>query len=912
MRRIIFGTVVTILLLGGAWWFIHTSRARTPIADGITAIPADAALIFESRQVKSAWKKLSQTNIMWEELLGTETVKQLNAQAVSIDSALQLDPNIYSILDDRAVYVSLHPDKKNKFTALYIAGLPDLTWQDALEDYLEKSANRGKPIYTAEYVGDARIGVLQLQQGKLMYFGISEGIVVMSSSDALLKESLQQLRSGTSIAANSNFSKVKSSAGEHVDANVYVNYKQFPSLLNGMLNFETGEAANDLSDLAAYSGWDITIKPNELALSGFTAAGPKSFLSLFADQKPQEITLTKILPANTSAMLFFGLSNVQSFHNDSRIYRAEKTKDHSTDDVTNKLLTTPGLLLDWMESELALVITESPAEETSEHTYGVVRSNNTEQALADLDELADNFHTSAEETSPKENKPDTASYRGHRMGALGIKNVLSFLFGAAFKNVTEDYFAVVDNCIVFGNSPDALKTFIDDFESNRTLVNNRNYKAFEANMPAESNIFLYSCMSRSAGLYSSFLREELADDLGVRSELLKKFDAAGIQFSSGNKLFYSSIYLKYNPEQKQETGTLWEAQLDTTVSSRPYLLTNHNTKAKEVFVQDDANKIYLISNTGKIIWTKQLNEKIMSDVAQVDVLKNDKLQMVFNTRSYIYMYDRNGNEMPGFPLKLRSPATNAIALIDYEKNRDYRIFIATENKRIVCYKANGEQVTAFAFDKTEEQVVLPLQYFNAANKDHLCAVDIKGKVYILDRHGETRVKLEENMPQGLRSFFTEPGRDYNKSFIIAADTLGNIIRMSLAGKKESNSLQKFETSPFFDMHDLNNDKTKELIFLSRNELKVFSQDHSPLFSYAFRENISLPPLFFLFPDNTGKLGVVSDLTNELFLFNENGSVYNTFPLNGKTAFSIGDLNNEGHYNLVTGSAENSIFVYQLK
>jgi hypothetical protein len=331
-----------------------------------------------------------------------------------------------------------------------------------------------------------------------------------------------------------------------------------------------------------------------------------------------------------------------------------------------------------------------------------------------------------------------------------------------------------------------------------------------------------------------------------------------------------------------------------------------------VLVQDDANKIYLISNTGKVIWTKQLHEKIMSEVIQVDVLKNNKLQMVFNTRSFIYMFDRNGNDMKGFPLKLKSQATNAVSVIDYENNRDYRIFIACENQRILSYKANGEPVSGFEADKTESPVYLPVQYFNTGNKDHLCAVDVKGKVYIFDRHGAIRIKMKEQLAQGIRNFYVEAGKDYRRSYIVAADTLGNITRLSLSGDKEKMKFQDFETSPYFDYRDINNDKTKEYIFLGRKELKVFNADKSLLFNYEFGDEITQAPQFFLFPDGSGKIGVCSEASGELYLFNDNGSLFNAFPLKGKTTFSIGDMNNEGSFNLITGSADNSIYVYQLQ
>ena len=465
---------------------------------------------------------------------------------------------------------------------------------------------------------------------------------------------------------------------------------------------------------------------------------------------------------------------------------------------------------------------------------------------------------------------------------------------------------------MFANTDDALRSFINDFENNKTLANNKNYQAFSENVSKEANLFIYSSIARSSNIYSSFVTEDLSQEIEKQIKLIQKFEGVGIQFTFNNKLFYSTIYLKYNPEIKQEISTLWETKLDTTISSKPYLVINHTTKAKEIFVQDDGNKIYLISNTGKIIWSKQLHDKIMSDVVQVDVLKNNKLQLLFNTRSAIYMYDRNGNDMKGFPIKLKSPATNALSVFDYEKNRDYRIFVASENKKITCFKPDGEEVSGFKFDKTTSLVYMPIQYFRADNKDHICAIDVKGKIYILDRQGEIRIKIKEQLAPGIRNFFIEPGKDYSKSYIVAADTLGNVIKISLSGDKENIRFQNFETSPYFDYKDINNDKTKEFIFLTRNKLKVFSADKSLIFSYEFPTKLSGAPLFFLFPDGSKKIGVVSEEENKLYLFNESGSLYNGFPLTGKTYFSIGDINNEGIINLITGSSDSSIYVYQLE
>lgn len=911
-RKILFGIVVAAIIVGGAYWFFYTKEARTPISEGINAIPTDAAIIFESKQSKNTWKKLSQTNIMWEELLGTQAIAQINRQGTTIDSILQNAPEISQLLEDHSVFISAHTTVKNNFDLLYVYSLPNLTYKGAVEDFFEEKIHFIKLSQkTNKYEGESII-TLPIDQHNRIYYCIAQGILILSKNQQLVEAAIHQLKSGISLSNDKKFSAIINTSGKNVDANVYINYKKFPELVSPSLFNSSEKGLEPLSNFADCSIWDISIKPNSLTLSGFTSASDSgnSFLSLFIKQKPQEAEVIKIIPSNASAFLFLGISDVKAYHKDYKKYLETKKQLSEYNNLIQPInkkydLDIENLMLSWMDNEMALVITEPASADFKENSFAIIRSNNIEDAINTLNELS--FKTKGEEL-----KTDTALYKGYNIGRLNILNLLPHLLGVQFNKISNNYFTSIDNYVVFSNTTEAIRNFIDNIESNKTLFYDKNYKAFSENISAESNVYLYNSINRSKNIYSAFVKDELIKELNFKEDLLKKFEAVGIQFSSNNKLFYSNIYLKYNPEQKQQSGTLWETKLDTTISNKPYLLINHKTKAKEVFVQDDANKIYLISNTGKIIWTKQLKEKIMSDVIQLDVLKNDKLQMIFNTRSFIYLFDRNGNEMEGFPIKLRSPATNAIAVVDYEKNRDYRIFIATENKRIVCYKANGEQLTAFAFDKTIDHVFIPLQYFIANNKDHLCAVDVKGKIYILDRKGGERVQIKEQMEQGVRSFFVEPGKDYNRSYLFAADTLGNIIKISLTNHKESIKVQDFETSPYFDLKDINNDKTKEFIFLTRNELKVFSQDRSLLFKYEFENKISQIPLFFLFPDGSGKIGVTSEESNELFLFNDNGSLFNSFPINGKTAFSIGDLNNEGSYNLVTGSSENSIFVYQLK
>ncbi len=916
-KKILIGIVVSAFVAGGIYWFTYTKELHTPVSDAINAIPSNAAIVFESKQTKNSWKKLSQANVMWEALLGAETFAKLNIQTHYIDSLLKSNAAIAQLLDNHSLFISAHVSGATTFDFLYAYSLPNRSYQSSVEGFIKTINNNTEPFFR-EYSG-VDIGTVHPYNRDSLSYAFFNGILIISGKPTLVEDGIRQMKSGISLAMDKNFSKVINTTGTNVDANVYVNYKNFPNILDRFISPVFKKEINSLADFADCSGWDVTIKPNALMLNGFTQANDSSinFLNLFKDQKTQEIELTKVIPSKTALMLWFGIENVKTFHRNYKKYlkslsqgRAQAYAQYIESLDEKYDINIEKSMLEWVDSEMALVVTESSSNDFVNNSYAVIHSNNIDDAVSALNGLADSIAKKGR-SAEAGGRSKIISYRNRPITHLNLPKLLPQLFGWQFNKIINNYYTSIEDYIVFANSKEALQNFIDDFENNKILGNNKNYKIFSENLSIESNVYLYSSIARSTNIYSTFVTEELAKDIENNLDLFHKFEAVGIQFSATNKLFYSTAYLKYNPKYKQESGTMWESELDTTLSSKPYIVINHTNKSKEIVIQDDANKLYLISNTGKIIWTKQLSEKIMGDIVQVDAFKNNKLQLLFNTHNEICMLDRNGNYMKGFPVKLESPASNAISVVDYENNRDYRIFVACENKKIRCFKSNGEENKAFKFNKTNNKVFVPLQYVQVENKDVLCAIDEKGKIYLLNRQGEIYSNITANLVEGIRNFYIEPGKDFSKTTVIAADAAGNIIKVSLTGKKESIKMDDFESAPFFDHKDINNDTIKEYIFLSNKELKVFSKDKVLQFTHEFNETISQAPLFFRFPDGSGKIGVLSEKTNELYLFNDNGSLYKGFPLEGKTSFSIADMNNNGIYNIITGS-DNTIYLYQLE
>lgn len=909
-KKILLGIVIALCIAAGIYWFTYMKEIKTPVSSGINAIPLDAALIVESKQSLAAWNKLA-TSPMWQELLGTSTGTKLNGQVHYIDSLLKLSPSIAQLLVNQSVFISAHSIGSNSFDFLFIYSLPNLGHQSAVESFLKKANNNKEPLVRT--YDDTDIRIVHPQNKDSLSFVLLHGILMMSSNQTLVEDAIRQLKSGSSFSKVNDFNKVISTAGKNVDGNLYVNYKKFPGLLNNFVSKTLQEETSGLSDFADYSGWDVTIKPNALLFSGFTQANDSStsFLRLFAKQEAEEIELTRILPSKTALLVFFGISDIKAFHRGYKNYLNYKQKslqyEQFISDINKKYrINIERSFLDWIKTEMALVMVDPTATNLAENSYAIFKAGNIKEA--------DNLLNSVVDSICKKDvqKKDTIHFGDYTISHLRLPGLLHNLFGWQFEKITENYFTTIDDYVVFGNSTTAIKNFIHDFEKNKTLEKDKNYRAFMENISNEANIYVYTSVPRLLGIANTFLQSELAADVTNQQDHLQKFDKFGLQFSSNKNLFYSAACIGFNSNYGRELKPEWEIKLDTSFHFQPYLVNNFRSGTKDIFIQDDTNTAVLISSEGKISWKKQLPEPIAGEVFQPVSGKNPKMQILFNTSNTLYKLDENGRDCKGFPVKFNVTATNSINMVHYEKGADERIFAAFKDKTIRCFNLLGAEVEGFKYMKTDNHVTLPVQYFRVNKKDYICAIDVEGKIYITDRKGELHIKLIERFPQSASTVTVETGADIEHTYLVTADTTGKIFRISLSDFKEQFRLQRFDSPVNMRYTDIDNDEKNEYIFQSPTELSVYNQKKEMVFNYKFKEPVLPNPLLVRLSDGTTKLGAVSSTNELIYLLNSNGSPTANFPVKGKTRFITGDLSNAGLLYLVTGTAGNTLVAYPLE
>ncbi len=912
-KKILLGLLLVTVLPGLVWFYIYYQGVSKPTRDPFEAIPQDAILIASGTDIQSTWKRFSEANMMWDDLCKGRAMEELDRELHRIDSLLSVLPDTKSLFRTNRLNLSLHSGEDNSIEFLITCSVQDEEERNVLSALLQELFQEISSTETA-ISGILIFEGSVVRSGRKCYWSLTDGVLVMSFSGSMLKRSLDGMVNSTHILTDPSFVKALAISGKKSDANIFIHMPRFPALYTTWLKEAYSEDPEVIPGFAEWCELDLSLKSNNLSLNGYTLRGQSGsgYLETCHDATPKEMLLPYSLPSSTVLFAYYGIEDMNSYLDNLRKFQElnKLSEDFSmvSEKWKNELgINGEGALLGWAEDEFAYGFIHSPGGETPlAFPYAVFRSADSTRSHELLSELATRLD------SITGNGVDSSRFFGFPVRKIHLNNALGTLLGAPFDQIASTYFLEAHDLVFFANDPEALQSIANSIYTGRILGRSASFVSFiKDNFSPECNLFFYTSIVGSVEKYAQLLRSDLEKDLAVHSGILMNFESCGLQLTSEKGMHYTSVHLRHNRSTKNEFATVWETELDTCLSTKPFLVTNHNNGMKEVFVQDDAGTLYLISNSGKILWKKWIGGKIMGQVYQVDVYKNKKLQYLFNTRSAVHLIDRNGKDLKGFPLRPGSSITTPLTLLDYEGDLDYRILFVTENGQLRNYTINGEVAPKWTSPNAGEGIESGIMHLRIGEKDHIIACDEKGKIHFWNRRGEAHAILKEKLPANLQIFYLDKGKDLANSWLVAADSLGKIHKVSGTGKKEVLEFEGIISLTHFLYADITRDRLEEYLIVSGNKLTVFSHDKKILFQKILQGSIPSNTSVYKFPGGD-HVGLFDGTENELWLFDSKGLPVSGTPLHGITPFSIGDLNREGIYNLVTGGDVRKIYVYALR
>ena len=595
---------------------------------------------------------------------------------------------------------------------------------------------------------------------------------------------------------------------------------------------------------------DIDLKQDEILLNGIIKAtdSSKSLINIFKNTIPQKNELAKITPANSDGFLSFTFNNYANFKENIKNYQAVDS------------LTTETTLFDNV-TEVGIII-EGDQEAVVLNSLDELSTND---ALTNELNLIDN-------------------YRQVGIFSFSKPELFQQTFSPLINFNKANLYCVLDNFFVFANSKELLQNIIANYQNNTTLHDLSYFETIKENLSNESSLLIVMAPTTLNHKLKQFLQEDLSLDL-------EKYKTSAIQYIYDTDFAHVNAVIKKSKTKAIENSVTEEFNIKIAedLLNTPQLVANHETNQKEIVVQDVKNNLYLISNTGTLLWKKQLDAPILGRIEQIDMYKNGRLQLAFATTNRVYVVDRNGSDVAPFPLKFNDKITQPLSVFDYDNNRSYRLLI-TQGKNILMYDQLGLVVKGFNFKSSARDLVHQPQHIRVGSKDYLL-LKTANRLYILDRTGKTRISPKNDYNYSNQAVYL-----YNNKFITTSKD-GALITIDTNGNTSAENLQ------LTDLHNIVS-TSKTLVTHSENRLTIKSTTLE--LDYG---NYTEPEIFYVYD----KIYVsITDLqAKKIYLFDSQAKLISNFPVYGNSKIALDNMDKDRNLEFVTTGDSNSIIIYQI-
>ncbi len=877
--------LLLVVVTGGLYLF-NTKTVRQ--GNMWQMLPNTPALVLQTDNAGEFMDKIGQNNEIWDALIRTKGFKPVYRQLTFVDSVFSNQKQWKEAFRQGELFAAVYPGNNQFLFLLQNKKLPRI---EKIKSYLETTLGAGY-VVIYKHRGNFPVTVIKIfniANNKSYWLWKMDGVLLFTTQEQLMEASLSGYTMQEMHFSDSDgFKKVKATSGKLVDARLFVYYPVLGKLFSNFFNIQFKNTAQNISRFAEWSETDLMINSQDIVFSGYTVAGKGSTLSRFKNQQPVSLNAFTLFPFNSTFSLSKGFSGYSSY-----------TRKNISSSFKTVFRTAIRNFAKLTGKDVSLVSNSLDSNELSQKSWAIVQVNDMPGAARVLKDLA-----------LKSGNHKLYHFGNYTIRQINIPHLLSGLYGESFSIITQNYYCFINNFVVFANSSRALLNLIHFSETGKTLDLDENYKSFSNNLAGTSNLIMHIRPRTMMGLLTYFLNKKTAVSLTGYLPFLRNIQGVAFQYSHDASLYYTNFYIRYNKAFKNENLALWKVKLNHAVAGKPFLVKDHESKKYDIIVFDKGNRMYLLDNTGKILWTRQLTQLPLSPIYPVDYYKNGKIQYLFNTENNLFLLDRKGRYVANYPIAIHPSATNGLSLFDYTRHKDYRILVAQADKRIYDYTLKGNQVSGWRKPQMQALVSQKVVRLLAGRKDYIIINDNANHVRIVNRRGQQRIYLKSAVDKARHSgYFVN--KTNNKGIILTTNTSGKLVYIAKNGKLQFTDFGKFSPNHYFLYDDFNGDGFKDFIFVDHNKLQVFDRFKKRLFSYTFSEDVTIQPKFFSLGDRQKVLGIVASKEKTIYLFDSKGNILISRGLTGETPFTVGSLNNNREVNIITATGS-TLYNYRIK
>lgn len=664
-------------------------------------------------------------------------------------------------------------------------------------------------------------------------YRIIDSVLVVSNDQNTL-DSLQ-------ISPKQSYDKMMRTADSSKSFGIYLPKHSFNDFGKGLIESTYPFASEGILE--------ASVDSDQLLLSGIIKSQDSSnqLSSIFRGSVPQINSIQYIVPQNAQGFKSFSYSDFENIHQKLLLLRQEEADPD-------------------FNPELFQTISEIAEIEFNDDQLLAIRSIDGAATKEALRNHTDRINT----------------YRNVDLISFGEPDLFKSVFNPLVKSDELNQYIQLDDYFIFSNSEDALYNVIANYQNGTNYANSDAFASCEAQLSDASSMLV---VTKSNGL-----RALLGSWLGnIQTPSTNNFTLSAFQLVQDlDFAHFNGVIKKHKKRSIRNTITeMFSVELEADVIFNPQFVRNHRTGQMDIVVQDVNNTLYLISNSGKVLWKKRLIGAILGKVEQVDLYRNGRLQLAFATPFRVYVIDRNGNNVSPFPMKFGEQITQPLSVFDYDNNRRYR-FLVTQGKDLLMYDRNARFVKGFRYINPNIIKTQP-KHIRIGGRDYI--VFAAGKRFmILNRRGSVRVGVSERFNFSGEEIFL-----YKNRFTTTAED-GTLIEVAQNGKVTKTDINLENEHQIYAT-------AKTLVTLSENKLNI--KEKSVELDFG---EYTEPVIHYL---NDKIYVTLTDLQSQkVYLFDSQAEPIANFPVYGNSTIDLANADSDSSLEFVTRAESNSIVMYK--
>ncbi|MDZ4666396.1 MAG: hypothetical protein SGJ00_00790 [bacterium] len=876
----------------------------------IQIIPDNAAFVIESNNSSLHLRQLADPTFM-DRLMANENVASFYEQLSFYDSLIQTNETISKWFSQGQALYSFHAFN-NKSVSFFMAvqTAREVEPNNALAFFQEHFPGRFK-VSKRKFMNEDVYDFTDFKEGKNFSIAFKSKLMLFSPDGSLVELGLIKINKfNNQVIPEDKLSFVKNSGN---GLNVYFNYKNLPNLVQSTFSEEYQRPFTILENFAERTVFNLVLDDDEIELKGATQTHETDFqfLDLLNAQAPIKNNLQSLLPDGIHFAYTLGFNGYPSFYKNINEYLLSK-----------KLYLPYKAYIDSIEKHLQISFSEKLASKFANHAAilaldepGVWKDSLYILAIESsdptgLEVLLQEMEKSVNRKYTTDSSLSIIDTVKNEIPRAYLGDAFKFYFTDLFEGMEAKFYIKKNGYFFFANNANILLALKKKWAENKYLVQQENYKDFEANLAPHSNLELLIFNEHAAKFALNFLNNNWFSLLNQNMGIAKRLKRIGIQYAGSNdKIFASQVYAQVSINKANKTEEVWSINLDTNLLTAPQVVTNYQLGTMVVMAQDMSNQLYMVDREGKTLWKQKLDGPILSPFIEINLYNNGKRQWIFNTSSYIYLIGDDGSNLSGWPVWIPTGTNYPVTVLDPNLDRNYQIFATGRQYKISGFNTQGRLLPYWSPKEVWPNVSSSLGAFQHAGELVYWYLNEKGSIQFLNRQAQ---KLNFLNLDTLYQFIKVQieAIDTGQFQLIGLDS-NQLVQLNFFSTRSA--VIKSQNAIGYNQFEKVNTGSKLSSYLlqGRNQVALEQMSSTAVFQQTFENGTMINPKWF-FIGGAFQLVYQNPISLKLHIENTKGVPYKPFPMDVSGPFLIGNIFNEADQWLIYGDNKKGLHLYRIK